>query len=185
MALGPLPEFLVRMRFCLLLINCPTLMGNNIITVGNLTCDDFLVMSGCFSLWSVGSGSLFCWLHWPLLRVSTGGISYTCNLGFVEVVYSNGTSRTQVWSAVVLPLCLARYLPRTMIKHKVTKTTTATTPPIRAWSVPCCPRALGSEKGQRQRNKECGWNCWLVKVTGHKARGTAKIRQYKTRARRI
>lgn len=52
-----------------------------------------------------------------------------------------------------LPLCLARYLPRTMIKHKVTKTTTATTPPIKAWSVPCCPTALGSE-GARQREKQ-------------------------------
>lgn len=54
-------------------------------------------------------------------------------------------------SAVVLPLCLARYLPRTMIKHKVTKTTTATTPPIKAWSVPCCPTALGSEEGETDR----------------------------------
>lgn len=53
-----------------------------------------------------------------------------------------------------IPLCLARYLPRTMIKHKVTKTTTATTPPIKAWSVPCCPRALGSEERQRDKQKE-------------------------------
>lgn len=45
----------------------------------------------------------------------------------------------------LLPLCLARYRPRTIIKHKVIKTTTATTPPIRAWSGPCCPKALGSE----------------------------------------
>lgn len=55
--------------------------------------------------------------------------------------------------AVFLPLCLARYLPRTMIRHKVTKTTTATTPPIKAWSVPCCPTALGSE-GARRREKQ-------------------------------
>lgn len=57
-------------------------------------------------------------------------------------------------SAVVLPLCLARYLPRTMIKHKVTKTTTATTPPIKAWSVPCCPTALGSEGGADGETKK-------------------------------
>lgn len=38
-----------------------------------------------------------------------------------------------------------------MIKHKVTKTTTATTPPIKAWSVPCCPTALGSEEGETDR----------------------------------
>ena len=41
-----------------------------------------------------------------------------------------------------------------MIKHKVTKTTTATTPPIKAWSVPCCPRALGSEERQRDKQRE-------------------------------
>lgn len=61
---------------------------------------------------------------------------------------------TQVWSTVVLPLCLARYLPRTMIKHKVTKTTTATTPPIKAWSVPCCPTALGSEERQTEKQRQ-------------------------------
>lgn len=57
------------------------------------------------------------------------------------------------WS--LLPLCLARYRPRTIIKHKVMKTTTATTPPIKAWSGPCCPKALGSERrqGDRRRNK--------------------------------
>lgn len=54
-------------------------------------------------------------------------------------------------SAVDLPLCLARYLPRTMIRHKVTKTTTATTPPIKAWSVPCCPKAFGSDERRRER----------------------------------
>lgn len=41
-----------------------------------------------------------------------------------------------------------------MIKHKVTKTTTATTPPIKAWSVPCCPTALGSEERQREKQRE-------------------------------
>lgn len=60
---------------------------------------------------------------------------------------------TQFGSAVDLPLCLARYLPRTMIRHKVTKTTTATTPPIKAWSVPCCPKAFGSEEGRRERTR--------------------------------
>lgn len=61
---------------------------------------------------------------------------------------------TQFGSAVDLPLCLARYLPRTMIRHKVTKTTTATTPPIKAWSVPCCPKAFGSEERRRERERE-------------------------------
>lgn len=46
----------------------------------------------------------------------------------------------------LLPLCLARYRPRTIIRHSVMKTTTATTPPIKAWSGPCCPKALGSEE---------------------------------------
>lgn len=46
-----------------------------------------------------------------------------------------------------VPLCLARYRPRTMMKHRVMKTTTATTPPMRAWSGPCCVRALGSGGG--------------------------------------
>lgn len=54
----------------------------------------------------------------------------------------------------LLPLCLARYRPRTIIKHKVMKTTTATTPPIKAWSGPCCPKAFGSEIRQRQREME-------------------------------
>lgn len=63
---------------------------------------------------------------------------------------------TQLGSAVDLPLCLARYLPRTMIRHRVTKTTTATTPPIRAWSVPCCPRALGSAERRRESVCVCG-----------------------------
>lgn len=45
----------------------------------------------------------------------------------------------------LLPLCLARYRPRTIIRHKVMKTTTATTPPIKAWSGPCCPKAFGSK----------------------------------------
>lgn len=49
-----------------------------------------------------------------------------------------------------LPLCLARYRPRTIIRHNVMKTTTATTPPIKAWSGPCCPKALGSEKRETQ-----------------------------------
>ena len=60
----------------------------------------------------------------------------------------NCYSRQLRWPT--LPLCLARYRPRTIIKHKVMKTTTATTPPIRAWSGPCCPRALGSEMSQRE-----------------------------------
>lgn len=61
----------------------------------------------------------------------------------------------QLGSAMDLPLCLARYLPSTMIRHKVTKTTTATTPPIKAWSVPCCPKALGSEERRRERGDKC------------------------------
>lgn len=55
-------------------------------------------------------------------------------------------SRQLEWP--ILPLCLARYRPRAIIKHKVMKTTTATMPPIKAWSGPCCPRALGSERRQ-------------------------------------
>lgn len=57
----------------------------------------------------------------------------------------------------LLPLCLARYRPRTIIKHKVMKTTTATTPPIKAWSGPCCPKALGSETQQIERGDEKKW----------------------------
>lgn len=101
--------------------------------------------------------------------------SWRCNLGIGKGLYSNGTRRTCSTSSMslesrrsgplwILPLCLARYLPRTMIRHKVTKTTTATTPPIKAWSVPCCPRALGSEERRRERDKESWWKCQLVRL---------------------
>ena len=53
-----------------------------------------------------------------------------------------------------LPLCLARYRPRAMIKHKVMNTTTATTPPINAWSGSCCPGALGSGEREVERERE-------------------------------
>lgn len=33
-------------------------------------------------------------------------------------------------------MCLMRYLPRTMSRHRRMKTMTATTPPITAWSMP-------------------------------------------------
>lgn len=36
-----------------------------------------------------------------------------------------------------LPLCLAKYRPKTMRRHNMAKTTTATTPPITAWSNLC------------------------------------------------
>lgn len=58
--------------------------------------------------------------------------------------------------ARLLPLCLAKYLPRTIIRHSVMKTTTATTPPIKAWSGPCCPSAFGSETRQKKDDIEEG-----------------------------
>lgn len=66
----------------------------------------------------------------------------------------------------ILPLCLARYRPRRIIEHSVTKTTTATIPPIRAWSGPVCPaKAFGSTG----RNKNQKWSYtdknWQEKFT--------------------
>lgn len=52
----------------------------------------------------------------------------------------------------VLPLCLARYRPRRIIEHSVTKTTTATIPPIRAWSGPVCPAKAFGSRGRRKSN---------------------------------
>lgn len=83
----------------------------------------------------------------------------------------------QFGSTVDLPLCLARYLPRTMIRHKVTKTTTATTPPIKAWSVPCCPKAFGSEERRRERGGEAaarqcdGARAWEQHKAGKRKQG--------------
>lgn len=51
----------------------------------------------------------------------------------------------------VLPLCLARYRPRRIIEHSVTKTTTATIPPIRAWSGPVCVKPFGSREGETKK----------------------------------
>lgn len=69
----------------------------------------------------------------------------------------------------VLPLCLARYRPRRIIEHSVTKTTTATIPPIRAWSGPVCPaKAFGS----RGRDKE-------AKVILHRQKNDRKIHNTK------
>src|SRR4029434_9247951 len=36
------------------------------------------------------------------------------------------------------PLCLAKYLPRTMRAHRMANITTATTPPMTAWSTERC-----------------------------------------------
>lgn len=61
-------------------------------------------------------------------------------------VSASGASSAPFASFVkYVPLCLARYRPRRIIEHNVTKTTTATIPPIRAWSGPVCPaKAFGS-----------------------------------------
>lgn len=106
------------------------------------------------------------------------------------VVYTLGTwgktsqvfREPQLASTLDLPLCLARYLPRTMIRHKVTKTTTATTPPIKAWSVPCCPKAFGSEGRQGERERENGaMRAMLGHVTERRSsRGAVEDRRAKT-----
>lgn len=52
-------------------------------------------------------------------------------------VSASGASSEPLASWVrYVPLCLMRYLPRTMRRQSKIKTMTATTPPITAWSTP-------------------------------------------------
>lgn len=109
-----------------------------------------------------------------MIAVSASGASSaplaSC-VRYVPAEIQNQNKRTSNWKAhfllvqkehkwSLLPLCLARYRPRTIIKHKVMKTTTATTPPIKAWSGPCCPKAFGSERRQGDRRR----NTFICKV---------------------
>ncbi len=66
-----------------------------------------------------------------------------------------------------------------MIKHKVTKTTTATTPPIKAWSVPCCPTAFGSDETQRRETKRAdeGVSWWGEGVRAEEQQKTDNTKQ--------
>lgn len=108
---------------------------------------------------------------WLLFFPFRCGIQLWLVKWWTTALHFNGTSKAcSTGSVWVLPLCLAKYLPRTMIKHNVTKTTTATTPPIKAWSVPCWPRALGSE----ERSKERKSKCWLVRWESEGMRNSGK-----------
>lgn len=70
-------------------------------------------------------------------------------------------------TAGALPLCLAKYRPRTMSAHRMANMTTATTPPMRAWSIFCgAPSpALESEKKKRGGGDEWSYEIGTFLLT--------------------